>query len=285
MATPRTVRSRDGALIAYERVGTGAPVILVCGALQSRGSFDAYAQDLAARFTVVSYDRRGRGDSDDIPPYSVEREVDDLDALIADAGGPASLYGHSSGAALVLHAAARGLPIDKIVLHDPPFGSGSDEEQQAEQQEAGRIAQLLQQERRAEALKLFVTSAGAPAEVAEAVSVDPTMLANAPSLLYDPYEITSKHSRGGRTVTEQARTITTPALVLIGEESPDFMHTAAGAIANALPHGKLKVLSGQDHVVPPDVLTPVLAEFLAGRPTSSLLAGSSSRWRRGESNP
>src|SRR5215204_4813192 len=112
--------SSDGTPIAFERLGDGPPVIVVCGAMCDRALMRPTAEELAKHFTVFNYDRRGRDDSGDIPPYAVEREIEDIGTLIVEAGGTASVYGHSSGASLVLHAAAHGLPIVKIVLHDPP---------------------------------------------------------------------------------------------------------------------------------------------------------------------
>jgi pimeloyl-ACP methyl ester carboxylesterase len=213
---------------------------------------------------VVNYDRRGRGDSGDTAPYAVEREIEDLRALIAAAGGTASVYGHSSGAGLVLHAAARGLPLDKIVLHEPPFGSGSEEERRAEQEEAEQISALLAQNRRVDAVTLYFASMGLPTEVVQHLAQDPAMLANAPTIRYDPYEVMSEHSRGGVTPAEQASRVTLPALVLAGGASPEWMIDASRQIADALPNGRLRVLEGHDHVVPPDVLAPVLAEFITG---------------------
>jgi pimeloyl-ACP methyl ester carboxylesterase len=256
------VHSRDGTPIAFDRLGSGPPVILVAGALQGRGTYRPLADELARPFTVINYDRRGRGDSGDTPPYAVDREVEDLDALIAAAGGTASLYGHSSGAGLVLHAAARGLPIDRIVLHDAPFGSGSEEERRAEQAEAEQLAALLSQDRRAEAVALFLAGMGLPAEVVDQLSHHPALVANAPTILYDPFEVMSERSRGGATAAEQAGTVTVPALVLLGEASPGFMMDAGRRIAAALPNGRLRVLAGQDHAAPADVVAPVLTEFL-----------------------
>src|ERR687889_1832919 len=122
------VTSRDGTTIAFDRLGEGPPVILVCGAMCDRALMPPTAEELAKRFTVFNYDRRGRGDSSDITPYAVQREIEDIGALVAEAGGTASVYGHSSGAGLVLHAAAHGLPIAKIVLHDPPYTPDGEEE-------------------------------------------------------------------------------------------------------------------------------------------------------------
>jgi pimeloyl-ACP methyl ester carboxylesterase len=198
METEDKATSRDGTLIAFERLGDGQPVILVGGALQGRATYHPFAEELSRHLTVFNYDRRGRGDSGDTAPYAVEREIEDLGVLIAEAGGTASVYGHSSGAALVLHAAARGLPIDKIVLHEPPFGSGSDEERRAEQEEADQIAALLAQERRGDAVKFFLASMGMPPEIIDHLSQDPAMLANAPTILYDPFEVMSEHSRAAR---------------------------------------------------------------------------------------
>lgn len=264
METEDHALSRDGTPIAFERLGDGDPVILVGGALQGRVTYRPLAKELSRHLTVVNYDRRGRGDSGDTAPYAVEREIEDLGTLIAETGGAASVYGHSSGAALVLHAAAGGLPIDKIVLHEPPFGSGSDEERQAEQQEAEHIETLLAQDRRGDAVDFFLTSMGMPSEIVDHLRHDPAMLANAPTILYDPFEVMSDRSRGGRTPAEQAGGVTVPALVLAGAASPDWMIDAGRQIADALPNGRLRVLEGQEHVVPPQVLAPVLTEFLAG---------------------
>lgn len=260
--------SRDGTSIAYELLGEGDPLIVIGGALQGRVTYRPSAQALARDFTVVNYDRRGRGESGDTGhpgPHSVEREVEDLAALVGEVGGRASVYGHSSGAVLALHAAARGLPIDRLVLHEPPFGAGSEEERRAEQEEAEHLAALLAQGRRADAVRFYFGSMGMPAEVADDLAGDPPMQASAPTILYD-YAILGEHGRGGLTPAEQAGHISVPALVLAGGASPEFMLDAATRIADALPHGRLRVLAGEEHVVAPEVLAPVVADFLlAGR--------------------
>ena len=256
--------SPDGTSLAFERRGEGRPLILVAGSLQGRASFGPYAEELARHVTVLTYDRRGRGDSGDTAPYAVEREIEDLGALVAEVGGTASLYGHSSGAGLVLHAASSALPIDRIVLHEPPFGSGSEEERRAEQREAEQLAALLAEDRRGDAVRFYLASMGMPPEIVDAMSQDPTMLANAPTLLYDPYEVMSARSRGGRTPAEQAREVSVPALVLAGGASPAWMVDASRELADALPRGRLRVLEGEGHVAPPEVLTQVLTEFVTG---------------------
>jgi pimeloyl-ACP methyl ester carboxylesterase len=257
-------RSQDGTSIAFERMGHGEPLVVVAGALQGRATYQPLAVELSRHLTVFNYDRRGRGDSGDTAPYAVEREIEDLGALIAEAGGTASVYGHSSGAALVMHAAAHGLPIDRIVLHEPPFGSGSDEERQAEREEAERISALLAQDRRGDAVAYFLSSAGVPPEAVEHLRRDPAMLANAPTLLHD-YEVLGERGRGDRTPADQARGIAAPGLVLVGGTSPEWQVDACRQIADALPDGRLRVLGGQEHVVPPEVLAPVVVEFVLAR--------------------
>src|SRR5215211_1997746 len=115
------VTSSDGTTIAFDRLGKGPPVIVVGWQLCDRALTRPTAEELAKHFTVFNYDRRGRGDSGDTAPYAIEREIEDIGALVTEAGGTAFVYGHSSGAGLVLHAAAYGLPISRLVLHEPPY--------------------------------------------------------------------------------------------------------------------------------------------------------------------
>jgi pimeloyl-ACP methyl ester carboxylesterase len=136
------IRSSDGTVIAFDWLGGGHPVIVVGGVTCDRAMTRPTAEELAKHFTVFNYDRRGRGDSSDTAPYAVEREVEDIGALIVEAGGAASVYGHSSGAGLVLHAAAHGLPIAKIVLHDPPYAPDGDEEARRISREYGEYLRL-----------------------------------------------------------------------------------------------------------------------------------------------
>ncbi|WP_129667846.1 alpha/beta fold hydrolase [Phytoactinopolyspora endophytica] len=257
------VTSKDGTRIVFDRFGTGRPVILVAGALQDRTTYRSLAERLAERFTVVNYDRRGRGGSGDTAPYAVNREIEDLDALISASGGTASVYGHSSGAGLVLHAAERGLPIDRFVLHEPPFGPDTPEQRQFEEEEGEKIRRLLAQDRRSEAIETFFSQTGLPEELVTHMSQDPAMIANAPTLTYDPFEVMSPRSRAGLTPADQARGVSVPGLVLTGGETPDWMIDVGRAIAAALKNGRHQSLEGQGHVVPDDILAPVLAEFFA----------------------
>ena len=166
-----TLTSSDGTTIAFERLGDGPAVIVVRGQL-----------------TVFNYDRRGRGESGDTTPYAVEREIEDLGVLTAEAGVTAPVYAHSSGAALALHAAA-GLPITKLVLHEPPYNSeGGEDRQRATQNEAEHIKTLLAEDRRGEAVEYFWRSIGMPQEMVDEMRRTPRwaeLEAMAPTMAYD----------------------------------------------------------------------------------------------------
>src|SRR6266545_5003668 len=145
------VLSKDSTAIAFERFGQGQPLILVVGAFNTRSTGEPLAASLASHFTVFTYDRRGRGDSSDTTPYAIEREVEDLGALIGEAGGAAAVFGYSSGALLALHAASRALPISRLALYDAPFVV--DGEQPVDH--ARRLAELVKAGRRGDAVEYF----------------------------------------------------------------------------------------------------------------------------------
>ena len=157
------VTSADGTLIAFERFGDSQPVIVVGGATCDRVMTRSLAEELAQHFTLINYDRRGRGDSGDTAPYAIEREIEDLGALIVEAGGTASVYGHSSGAGLVVHASAHGLPIAKVVLHEPPYVPDGGEERRISQEYGEKLRAILAEDRRGDAVELFMTTVGMPA--------------------------------------------------------------------------------------------------------------------------
>src|SRR5215203_2009435 len=261
------VTSSDGTSIAFDRLGDGPPVVVVCGAMCDRALMRPTAEELAKYFTVFNYDRRGRGDSGDTAPYAVEREIEDIGVLIVEAGGTASVYGHSSGAGLVLHAAAHGLPIAKIVLHDPPYTPDGDEEARRISREYGEnLKAMLSEDRRGDAVELFMTTAGMPQEMVEGMRHTPRwaeLEAMAPTLAYDS-EIMGDSSTGGTVPTDLAGCVTSESLVLVGGASPAWMIDVGRQVADALPNGRYRVLDGQEHVVAPEVLVPVLAEFFAG---------------------
>ena len=161
------VTSKDSTPIAFDRLGDGPPVIVVCGATCDRALIRPTAEELAKHFTVFNYDRRGRGDSGATTPYAAEREIEDLGALIAEAGGRASVYGHSSGAVLALRAAAAGLPIARLVVHELPFTPEEEEWRRRSREYGENLRTILAEDRRSDAVELFMTMAGTPQEMVE----------------------------------------------------------------------------------------------------------------------
>ncbi|MGH2529966.1 MAG: alpha/beta fold hydrolase [Actinomycetota bacterium] len=252
------VTSRDGTTIAFDRMGEGPPVILVCGGSVDRMSNAPLAALLAEHFTVFNYDRRGRGDSGDTAPYAVDREVEDIEALIAEAGGSTLLYGTSSGAALALEAAASGLPITKLALWEPPFILDESARPPANQVET--YNELVAADRRGDAVEFFMTKVvGMPAEfVAEARNAPwwPAQEALAHTLAYDA-TIMGDYSLP----TERAASVKAPTLVIAGGSDFPWMRETAQALAEAFPDGQTRTLEGQGHDVDPAVLAPALVEF------------------------
>ena len=160
----RKVISKDGTPIAFDQSGQGPALILVAGATATRLAEASLAAVLAPHFTVFAYDRRGRGESGDTVPYAVEREVEDIDALINEAGGSAFVFGHSSGAVLALEA-ARLLPtkITRLALYEPPFII-DDSRPPAPRNYAAHLRELVSSGRRGEAVEYFMREVGAPAK-------------------------------------------------------------------------------------------------------------------------
>jgi alpha-beta hydrolase superfamily lysophospholipase len=257
-----TVISADGTEIAYDRLGDGPPAILVVGAFNLRSTTAPLAAALAPRFTVLNYDRRGRGDSGDTAPYAVQREVEDLDALIAAAGGRAAVFGYSSGAVLALKAAAAGSAITRLALYEPPF-LVDDSRPRPPADLAQRLAGLVAAGRRGDAVELYqLEGVGLPEEVVvqlRQAPFRPALEAVAPTLVYDA-EITGDLSLP----RELAASVLQPTLVLDGGASWSFLRSAAAALAAALPNGRRRTLAGQSHDIDPAATAPVLAEFLAG---------------------
>jgi hypothetical protein len=259
------VTSRDGTPIAFDRLGDGPPVIVVCGATCDRALMHPTAEELAKPFTVFNYDRRGRGDSGDTAPYAVEREIEDLGALIAEAGGRASVYGPSSGAVLALRAAAAGLPIARLVVHEPPFSPDEEEWRRRSREYGENLRTILAEDRRGDAVELFMTMAGTPQEMVERMRKESWWAgieALAPTLAYDS-EVMGDSSRDGTIPADVAGAATTPTLVLSGGASPEWMIDVGRQLAVALPDGRHDVLEDQEHVVPPEVLVPVLEDFFS----------------------
>ncbi|MBO3752667.1 alpha/beta hydrolase [Streptosporangiaceae bacterium NEAU-GS5] len=255
-----TFNSHDGTVIAYERAGSGPPVVLVDGAMCFRGAgpMTPLAERLRDRFTVYTYDRRGRGGSSDTLPYAAEREVEDLRALIAEAGGEAYVYAISSGGALALRTAAAEPGITKLAIYEVPYMAEVGEETEAKEY-GERLLELLAAGQRGDAVALFMSRVGIPAQIIDGMRSGPGwagMEAIAPTLAYDDAVLD-----GGAIPRALAARITIPALVIAGGASPDRLQAAAQATADALPTAQFRVLDGQTHDVHPDALAPTLHEF------------------------
>lgn len=256
----QTVRSKDGTTIAFEKYGDGQPVILVGGALSDRKAGTPLAALLSANFTVFAYDRRGRGASGDTSPYAVEREIEDLNALIMEAGGTANVFGLSSGAVLAFEAASRGLAIKKLALFEPPFFSVVDSRRR--KSFAPHVNELITSGRRGDALEFFMTKVvEIPSEVVAQIRnapMWPFLEGLAHTLVYD-LTIVGDGSLPAERIATNA-----PALLIVGGKSPAWMRQAGEAVVDALPHGQVRVLEGQDHAAGPEALAPVLQKFFDG---------------------
>jgi len=255
----RTAVSADGTRIAFDQTGEGPPVILVVGAFNDRSTGAPLAKVLESEFTVFNYDRRGRGASGDTSPYAVQREVEDLDALIREAGGEALVFGYSSGGNLALEAAAFGLNITKLAVYEAPFMVGDDDARPPKDM-AGQLAKLVASGRRGDAVELFQTKlVGIPEQVVAQLRhapFRPSLEAMAHTLVYDATLVGDLTLPMGR-----VRSIKAPTLVVYGCASPAFMGSGAEALAEAIPNGKVRGLDGQTHDIVPTVLAPVLLEF------------------------
>jgi pimeloyl-ACP methyl ester carboxylesterase len=255
-----TVISRDGTAIVHDIVGDGAPVVLIGGALSDRRSAAPLAQVLGADLRVVAYDRRGRGDSGDTPPYAVGREIEDLAALIDAVGGRADVYGHSSGAALALSAAAAGVPIGRLVVFEPPYAVGD--------RPAGPVdlvddlRAVLDAGRRGEVVERFMTDAvGLPMQAVEQTRQSPAwpaLEALAHTILYD------LQIMGDNRPPDALASIMVPTLVLGSTSSPAWLQDAVAATAALIPGAEHRLLAGAFHGVPPEDLAPVLVAFFRG---------------------
>ncbi|MFB9840839.1 alpha/beta fold hydrolase [Mucilaginibacter ginsenosidivorans] len=255
------VTSKDGTPIAYEKTGSGLPLILVDGAMCSRdfGPMPKLAQYLANNFTVITYDRRGRNESGDTKPYAVEREIEDIDALIGEAGGSAYVYGISSGAALALAAAASELNITKLALYEPPFDV-SDEGHHAPADALAQLKALVTQDRRADAVKYFMKDIiGIPPLVVFMMTLFPIwkkLKAVAHTL---PYDITILDGFG--LPEERARSVKVRTLVSGGDKSQVLLRNSVKKLAGVMPNSELRMLKGQTHNVSEKAIGPVLVEF------------------------
>ena len=268
------VISGDGTRIAYDKVGRGPALVIVDGALCSRamGPGKSLAPFLSTHFTVSTYDRRGRGDSTDTAPYAVDREIEDLDAVIAEAGGSAYVFGLSSGAALALEAAARGSAITKLALYEAPF-IVDDSRAPVPDDIVLKFQKLLADDRRGDAVRLFMRQVGAPRLIISLMRLLPVwrkLKAVAHTLPYDMTIMAGRQS-GMPLAAGSWAAATMPTLVLVGGKSPAWFHNSMKALALALPNARLDVADRQTHMVKPKLLAPQLTQFYA---TSNHAAGS-----------
>ena len=261
-----SVRSKDGTRIAFDRTGDGPPLILVGGAFSWRRwkGFVELAGILSPRFTVLNYDRRGRGNSDDTPPYAVEREFEDLEAMIEVAGGDAGVWGMSSGGILALEAARAGVAIKRLAMYEPPFivdtADGVPPDDFVRHVEA-----LIAADRRSDAVRYFMARVmGMPSIIPTLMSAWPPLWSKLKATAHTlPYEavLTDRHVRGRPLDHSHWTAVATPTLVVSGEKSPEKLRKGARAIAEAVPGAEHRVLQGVSHNVKMSALGPVLLEF------------------------
>jgi pimeloyl-ACP methyl ester carboxylesterase len=263
MPRPKKLFSKDGTAIAFDRVGDGPPVILVNGALCYRafGSSRPLARRLAQHFTVYTYDRRGRGDSGDTEPYAVEREVEDIEALVNEAGGAAFIWGISSGAVLALEATNRLTGIKKVAVYEAPFIV--DDSHPTTKGDWVRINQAIAANRRNDAVKFFLKLIGLPAFFIALMRLMPVwskLKAVAHTIPYDG-AIVQDNQQGKPLPANRWTSVMVPTLVMDGGKSPAWMRHANRSLANVLPNAQHRTLEGQTHMVKAEALAPTLVEF------------------------
>jgi pimeloyl-ACP methyl ester carboxylesterase len=259
-----TVTSPDGTIIDYDRYGDGPTVVFIGGATQYR-ALDEGTTQVAKRlasegFTTVDYDRRGRGRSGDTAPWSLDREVEDVAALLKAVGGPATLYSSSSGATVALAAASADIGVTALALYEPPFFAGADFSAHLV-----ALRSLLADEENDEAMRYNLTSViGLPSEAVEGMVHAPSwaeMVAVAATLVYD---FTAVHDINvDPDWRRRWASITVPTIVYSGDQTFPGMPEAADAVAAAVPDARRRTLPGQGHGPTPEALVPVLQEFLS----------------------
>jgi pimeloyl-ACP methyl ester carboxylesterase len=262
-----TVTSKDGTTIGFDKVGSGAAVILINGAMSYRWAVDPtlaqLAELLSKDFTVYNYDRRGRGESGNTEPFSKQREIEDVQALIQDAGGEAMLLGFSSGSAVALETAAVTPGVKKVVAYEAPFIVGPGREPLADY--LGETSKLVAEGKLDELVEYFiVTVAGMPAEFIGGMKQDQnfwnSMKVIAPTITHDATFMTD-FMKGKPLPAGYWSKVQQPVLVADGGASPSWMHDAAEALAAQLPNVSRVTLAEQTHAVAPDVIAPVVTDF------------------------
>jgi len=258
-----TAISKDGTAIAYERTGEGLVIILVSGALGERSAALPLATILGKRYTVIAYDRRGRGDSGDTLPYAVEREIEDIEALIRSTGGSAFLYGHSSGAALALEASASGLAIPRLALYEPPYIVDSSRERVSPEY-VDHLNELIASGQRGDAVEYFMASmVNVPVDMIAQMHSSPmwsSMEKIAHTLAYDGMIMGGLMS-GKPLPARRWSSVTQPVLVMDGGASPAWIRHTANELSSLLQNATHLTLENQTHAADEKVLAPALEEF------------------------
>jgi pimeloyl-ACP methyl ester carboxylesterase len=263
------VTSKDGTSIAYDRQGAGAAVVLVGGGLDDGSENAPLVPELAERFTAYNYARRGRGDSGDTPPYVLEREIEDLEALIAEAGGSAHVFGVSTGGALALEAAAAGASIDRLAVYEVPYNMADDWPPRWRTY-VEELAVVLAEGRRGDALELFMRLTGSSDEGIAGVRSSPYwpgMEALAHTLAYDAACLHDGQPPAARLAEMTQRTLVLTGAGAAQPGAADWVRAldpAADAIAATVPAAARQTIEGQGHVADPKALVPVLERFFAG---------------------
>ncbi|HEY0449500.1 alpha/beta hydrolase [Actinophytocola sp.] len=262
-----TITSADGTKIAYERTGDGPPLIIVDGAMCYRDSGPSrpMAAELESDFTVLTYDRRGRGESGEGTEIALEREVEDLEALAKEAGGAPLLYGSSSGAVLALEAASRGVGAAKLAMYEPPV-IVDDSRDPLPADYPQQLDAMIAEGRHGDAIKSFMRFVEVPGfaiALMRLMPVWPKLKAVAPTLRYD-FAFMYELQRGRALPETRWSTATLPTLVVDGGKSPTWMRNGNEAFAEVLPNATYRTLPGQNHLVKAKALAPWLREFFAG---------------------
>lgn len=254
----QSTTSMDGTQIAFERAGTGPALVLLGGALADREFYAPLAQALAPHFSVYNVDRRGRGQSGDTEPYTPDREVEDVAAVMALAGRPAFLYGHSAGSALALRAAAAGLPVAGLALADPPYAPRGADDGAARAEHAEQSAHIRKLTAGGDlkgSVRFFLSGFGLPEEELDAMLQSPagdTMTRAARSLPYD-YAMLGD----GLVPAALAARVSAPTLVLAPEAMPEVAHQ----LVEAMPDARFAAMDSPTHELAPEVLVPLLTGF------------------------
>jgi pimeloyl-ACP methyl ester carboxylesterase len=261
-----TIISADGTPISYTALGSGPTVLYIGGAIMHRAIDDCgsgMAATLSSHYTVLTYDRRGRGDSGDTQPYAVQREVEDITALITEFGDTAMVFGESSGGVLALEAVLAGAPISRLALYEPPFIVDSTRDPMPPDL-PDRLAALVAAGRRDEVLELFMTvAAGLPAAAVEEARSSPmwsVLDSVAHTIAYDG-RVMGVTQSGNPVALQRFARVMVPTLALAGGTSPDHQRNAVRQLTAVLPNARSQVVSGQGHQFDPTVIAPLVARF------------------------